>query len=100
MTRELREQSALLQSTRAELQRLKQPLSAVNSNSTSIVPTSTPPPSLTTSTCSEKKQSNNSNSEVQQPMQGKRRQIEDLMRKVFNSLKVAQFFLTRLTLKS
>ncbi|XP_046141499.1 uncharacterized protein LOC114876384 isoform X2 [Osmia bicornis bicornis] len=81
VTRELQEQSALLQSTRAELQRLKQPLSAVHSNSTSIVPTSTPPPSLTTSTCSEKKQSNNSNSEIQQPMQGKRRQIEDLMRK-------------------
>nr|XP_012135124.1 PREDICTED: uncharacterized protein LOC100878879 isoform X2 [Megachile rotundata] len=78
VTRELREQSALLQSTRAELQRLKQP--GANSNSTSIIPTSTPPPSLTASVCSEKKQSNNSNSEVQ-PMQGKRRQIEDIMRK-------------------
>ncbi|KOC64949.1 Pericentriolar material 1 protein [Habropoda laboriosa] len=80
VTRELREQSALLQTTRAELQRLKQPLTAMQSNSTSVFPTSTPPPSLTTSSCSEKKQSNNSTSEIQ-PTQEKKRQIEDIMRK-------------------
>lgn len=82
VTRELREQSALLQSTRAELQRIKQPLSAMHSNSTSVFPTSTPPPSLTTSISSEKKQSNNSNCEVQSA-QEKRRQIDDIVRKVF-----------------
>ncbi|XP_033301883.1 uncharacterized protein LOC117206542 isoform X1 [Bombus bifarius] len=80
VTRELREQSALLQSTRAELQRIKQPLSAMHSNSTSVFPTSTPPPSLTTSISSEKKQSNNSNCEVQS-VQEKRRQIDDIVRK-------------------
>ncbi|XP_071863982.1 combover isoform X2 [Bombus fervidus] len=80
VTRELREQSALLQSTRAELQRIKQPLSAMHSNSTSVFPTSTPPPSLTTSISSEKKQSNNSNYEVQ-TVQEKRRQIDDIVRK-------------------
>ncbi|XP_043253505.1 uncharacterized protein LOC122398003 isoform X3 [Colletes gigas] len=79
---ELREQSALLQTTRAEIQRLKRPVAAastIHSNSTSVFPTSTPPPSIT-STSSDKKQDNNSNSEIQ-PNQGKRRQIEDLMRK-------------------
>lgn len=82
VTRELREQSALLQTTRAELQRIRQPLSAVHSNSTSVFPSSTPPPSLTTSTSSEKKLSNNSNYEVQSN-QGRRRQIDDIVRKVF-----------------
>ncbi|XP_017880567.1 uncharacterized protein LOC108625240 isoform X2 [Ceratina calcarata] len=75
VTRELREQSELLQSTRAELQRLKQPQSAMQSNSTAIYPTLTPPPSLTASISSEKKQSNNSNFEVQST-QGKKRQSE------------------------
>ncbi|CAL7936805.1 unnamed protein product [Xylocopa violacea] len=76
VTRELREQSVLLQTARAELQRLKQPLSTIHSNLTSVFQTSTPPPSLTASIGSEKKQSNNTNSEVQ-PTQGKRRQMDD-----------------------
>lgn len=82
VTRELREQSALLQTTRAELQRIKQPLSAMHSNSTSVFSTSTPPPSLTASTGSDKKQSNTSNYEMQST-QEKRRQIDDIVRKVF-----------------
>lgn len=82
VTRELREQSALLQTTRAELQRIKQPLSAMHSNSTSVFSTSTPPPSLTASTGSDKKQSNTCNYEIQSA-QEKRRQIDDIMRKVF-----------------
>lgn len=82
VTRELREQSALLQTTRAELQRIKQPLSAMHSNSTSVFSTSTPPPSLTASTGSDKKQSNTSNYEIQSA-QEKRRQIDDIVRKVF-----------------
>ncbi|CAK9825985.1 hypothetical protein ANTRET_LOCUS3905 [Anthophora retusa] len=77
--RELREHSALLQTTRAEL-RAKRSLLTMQSNPASAFPTSTPPPSLTASTCSEKKQSNNSSSDIQ-PTQEKRRQIEDLMRK-------------------
>ncbi|XP_053973188.1 uncharacterized protein LOC128873568 isoform X2 [Hylaeus volcanicus] len=83
VTQELREQSALLQTTRAEIQRLKRPLlaaSTTQSNSTSVFQTSTPLPSLTTSVTSDKKQDNNSTTEAQ-PGQGKRRQIEDLMRK-------------------
>lgn len=84
VTRELREQSVLLQTTRAELQRIKQPLSAMHSNSTSVFSTSTPPPSLTASTGSDKKQSNTSNYEIQSA-QEKRRQIDDIMRKVFIS---------------
>ncbi|XP_031834636.1 combover isoform X2 [Nomia melanderi] len=83
-TQELREQSALLQSTRVELQRLKRPAAststAAHSNSTTVFPTPTPPPSVTTSTSSDKKLDNNSNSETQ-PIQGKIRQIEDCMRK-------------------
>lgn len=69
-------------SARAELQRIKQPLSTMQSNSTSVFPTSTPPPSLTASTNSEKKQSNNNNYEVQSA-QERRRQIDDIVRKVF-----------------
>ncbi|XP_043526005.1 signal transducer and activator of transcription B isoform X2 [Frieseomelitta varia] len=84
VTRELREQSALLMSTRAELQRIKQPLSAMHSNSTSVFPTSTPPPSLTASINSEKKQSNNNNYEVQSA-QERRRQIDDIVRKESSS---------------
>ncbi|XP_076676125.1 combover isoform X2 [Andrena cerasifolii] len=81
ITREIREQSALLQTTRAEIQRLKRPpLSTSQSNSMTVLPTSTPPPSLTTSISSEKKPGNNSTSETQS-VQGKKRQIEDLMRK-------------------
>lgn len=84
VTQELREQTALLQITKAEIQRLKAPLastSTTHSNSTSVFPTSTPPPSLTTSTASDKKQDNNTSLKAQ-PIQGKRRQIEDLVRKV------------------
>ncbi|OAD53653.1 Pericentriolar material 1 protein [Eufriesea mexicana] len=77
VTRELREQSVLLQTARAELQRIRQPLSTMHSNSTSIFQSSTPPPSLTTSTSSEKKLSNNNNYEVQST-QGRRRQIDDI----------------------
>ncbi|XP_076176767.1 combover isoform X2 [Ptiloglossa arizonensis] len=83
VTQELREQTALLQITKAEIQRLKAPLastSTTHSNSTSVFPTSTPPPSLTTSTASDKKQDNNTSLKAQ-PIQGKRRQIEDLVRK-------------------
>lgn len=82
VTREIREQSALLQSTRAELQRYKRQSGFTTlPNSTSAFPISTPPPSLTTSINSEKKQDNNSTPEMQS-VQGKRRQIEDFMRKV------------------
>ncbi|XP_012261431.2 uncharacterized protein LOC105689176 isoform X2 [Athalia rosae] len=82
VTRELREQSVLLQTARAELQRLKQttPIPTVTS--------STPPPSLLGLNISEKKQSNhntnnNSNEDRNeiQLAQAKRRQLEELMRK-------------------
>ncbi|KAK2584748.1 hypothetical protein KPH14_007078 [Odynerus spinipes] len=75
VTRELKEQSAILQATRAELQRLKQPLIAasVHSPPVSIFPGSTPPPSLVGGN-TEKKQSNNVGDI--QPVQTKRRQIE------------------------
>ncbi|XP_043491847.1 uncharacterized protein LOC122517496 isoform X2 [Polistes fuscatus] len=80
VTRELKEQSALLQATRAELQRLKQPLivSTVHSPPVSIFPGSTPPPSLV-GVNTEKKQSNNLGDN--QPVQTKRRQIEDFVKK-------------------
>lgn len=85
MTRELKEQQALLQATRAELQRLKQSsLSATahstHSASSSSFQSSTPPPALTPLSTSDKKQSNNVGTEAQ-PMQAKRR-LEDLIRKV------------------
>lgn len=84
-TQELREQSALLQNTRIELQRLKQPSNSTstttaNSTSATVFPIPTPPPSVTTSTSSDKKLDNNSFSEAL-PIQGKIRQIEDRMRK-------------------
>ncbi|KAI4501990.1 hypothetical protein M0802_002672 [Mischocyttarus mexicanus] len=81
VTRELKEQSALLEATRAELQRLKQPLiaSTVHSPPVSIFPGSTPPPSLV-GVNTEKKQSNNVGDN--QPVQTKRRQIEDFIKKV------------------
>ncbi|XP_076375847.1 combover [Megalopta genalis] len=82
-TQELREQSALLQSTRVELQRLKQPSvtsTTALSNSTTGFPISTPPPSVSALTNSDKKLDNNSTSEAL-PIQGKIRQIEDRMRK-------------------
>ncbi|KAG7206907.1 hypothetical protein KM043_000801 [Ampulex compressa] len=81
VTRELKEQSALLQATRAEVQRLKQSsLSTIHSNSTSILPASTPPPSLIAVGGPEKKLSNNVYTEAQ-PTQGKRRQLEELIPK-------------------
>lgn len=82
MTRELKEQSALLQATRAELQRLKQPLSAaVHPASSSSFSSSSPPPALVPLNAGEKKQSNNVSTETQ-PIQAKRRQLEDLIKKV------------------
>ncbi|XP_015514172.2 uncharacterized protein LOC107220202 isoform X3 [Neodiprion lecontei] len=82
VTRELKEQSVLLQAARAELQRLKQ------TTPTPVITSSTPPPSLLGLNLSEKKQSNNntnssSNDErcEMQFAQAKRRQLEDLMRK-------------------
>ncbi|XP_076641650.1 combover isoform X1 [Halictus rubicundus] len=85
-TQELRERSALLESTRLRLvQRFKQPSNSTStttapSNSTTVFPIPTPPPSVTTSTSSDKKLDNNSFSEAL-PIQGKIRQIEDRMRK-------------------
>ncbi|XP_046748721.1 uncharacterized protein LOC124412679 isoform X7 [Diprion similis] len=82
VTRELREQSVLLQAARAELQRLKQ------TTPTPVVTSSTPPPSLLGLNLSEKKQSNNNTNSSSndercelQFAQAKRRQLEDLMRK-------------------
>lgn len=81
MTRELKEQSILLQATRAELQRLKQPSlsTTTHSASSSSFPSTTPPPALTPLSVNEKKQSNNVSTETQQV---KRRQLEDLIKKV------------------
>lgn len=83
MTRELKEQSALLQATRAELQRLKQPSlsTTTHSASSSSFQSFTPPPAPTPLSASEKKQSNNVGIEVQS-MQAKRRHLEDLIKKV------------------
>ncbi|XP_014476863.1 PREDICTED: uncharacterized protein LOC106745612 isoform X2 [Dinoponera quadriceps] len=80
MTRELKEQSILLQATRAELQRLKQPSlsTTIHSASSSSFPSITPPPALTPLSLNEKKQSNNVSTETQQ---AKRRQLEDLIKK-------------------
>ncbi|XP_029674780.1 uncharacterized protein LOC115242535 isoform X2 [Formica exsecta] len=81
VTRELKEQSALLQATRAELQRLKQPLSGVtHPASSSSFSSSSPPPALIPLNANEKKQSNNVSTETQ-PMQAKRRQLEDFIKK-------------------
>ncbi|XP_012217948.1 uncharacterized protein [Linepithema humile] len=81
VTRELKEQSVLLQATRAELQRLKQPLSAAaHPTSSSSFSSSSPPPALIPLNAGEKKQSNNVSTETQ-PIQAKRRQLEDLIKK-------------------
>lgn len=87
VTRELKEQSALLQATRAEIQRLKQPLlsASIHSASTSSFPACTPPPTLTPISTSEKKQSNNVSTE-NQPIQAKKRQLEYLIKKVRNNV--------------
>lgn len=71
----------MLQSARADLQRLaaKQPLSATHSASS--FPSLSPPPALIPLNASEKKQSNNVSTETQ-PMQAKRRQLEDFIKKV------------------
>lgn len=79
MTRELKEQSILLQATRAELQRLKQPPLSTAAHVSSSFPSVTPPPALTPLSVNEKKQSNNVSTETQQT---KRRQLEDLIKKV------------------
>ncbi|KAL6426438.1 hypothetical protein ACFW04_009129 [Cataglyphis niger] len=80
VTRELKEQSALLQSTRAELQRLKQLSGITHPASSSSFSSSSPPPALIPLNASEKKQSNNVSTETQ-PMQAKRRQLEDFIKK-------------------
>lgn len=80
VTRELKEQSAILQATRAELQRLKQPLlgSTIHPPPVPTFSGSTPPPSLV-GVNMEKKQSNNVGDV--QPAQMKKRQIEDFVSK-------------------
>ncbi|XP_012521845.1 uncharacterized protein LOC105828171 [Monomorium pharaonis] len=75
LTSELKEQSVLLQSTRAELQRLKQPVSTHSSSN------SRPPPALIPlSANEEKKQSCNTSTETQSK-QTKRSQLENFIRK-------------------
>lgn len=82
MTRELKEQSALLQAARAELQRLKQPLPAfAPPASSSSFSSSSPPPALIPLNAGEKKQSNNVSTETQ-AVQAKRCQLKDLIKKV------------------
>lgn len=95
VTRELKEQSTLLQAARAELRRLKQSsgLQCVNNAppTASLLPESTPPQSVSSYTAPEKKQSNNnnnnnanhnhSNGDIQHA-QTKKRQMEELVRKV------------------
>ncbi|KYN21423.1 PREDICTED: uncharacterized protein LOC108759848 [Trachymyrmex cornetzi] len=78
LTSELKEQSTLLQSTRAKLQRLKQPLSATAHLASSNCPFSRPPPALIPLSANEKKQSFNVET---QSKQAKRHQFEDLIRK-------------------
>ncbi|XP_024885595.1 uncharacterized protein LOC112463420 [Temnothorax curvispinosus] len=81
LTSELKEQSALLQTTRAELQqRLKQPLSATAHPASSNCSFSRPPPALVPLSANEKKQSCNASTESQSK-QAKRSQLEDLIRK-------------------
>lgn len=98
VTRELKEQSTLLQAARAELRRLKQAsgLSCVNNApaNSSLLSGSTPPSSIGGFPVAEKKQSNNNNNnnnnsannhhtngDIQQG-QTKKRQMEELVRKV------------------
>lgn len=84
LTSELKEQSALLQSTRAELQRLKQqPLSTTAHSASSNCSISRPPPALIPLSANEKKQSCNASTESQSK-QAKRSPLEDLIRKVYN----------------
>lgn len=71
----------MLQSTRAELQRLKQLSGITHPASSSSFSSSSPPPPLIPLNASEKKQSNNVSTETQ-PMQAKRRQLEDFIKKV------------------
>ncbi|KYM79722.1 Pericentriolar material 1 protein [Atta colombica] len=77
LTSELKEQSTLLQSTRAKLQRLKQPLSTT-ALASSNCPFSRPPPALIPLSVNEKKQSFNAET---QSKQAKRHQFEDIIRK-------------------
>ncbi|KAL0115356.1 hypothetical protein PUN28_010710 [Cardiocondyla obscurior] len=76
LTSELKEQAVLLQATRAELQRLKQPLSAQLASSNS----SRPLPGLIPLNANEKKQSCNASTDSQSK-QSKRTQLEDIIRK-------------------
>ncbi|KYN37986.1 Pericentriolar material 1 protein [Trachymyrmex septentrionalis] len=78
LTSELKEQSTLLQSTRAKLQRLKQPSSVTAHLASSNCPFSRPPPALIPLSANEKKQSFNAEA---QSKQAKRHQFEDLIRK-------------------
>lgn len=73
----------MLQATRAELQRLKQPLTAATAHptSSSSFSSSSPPPALVPLNAADKKQSNNVCTETQ-PIQAKRRQLEDFIKKV------------------
>ncbi|KAL6259062.1 hypothetical protein P5V15_008983 [Pogonomyrmex californicus] len=79
LTSELKEQAALLQITRTELQRLKQPL-FTTAHPTSSSSVSRPPPALIPINGNEKKQSCNTSTETQSK-QAKKSQLDDLMRK-------------------
>jgi len=72
----------MLQTTRAELQRLKQPLSASAHPASSNSSVSRVPPALIPLSTNEKKQSCNASTETQSK-QAKRCQLEDLIRKVY-----------------
>ncbi|KYN00427.1 PREDICTED: uncharacterized protein LOC108775856 [Cyphomyrmex costatus] len=80
LTSELKEQSILLQNTRAKLQRLKQPLPTTAHIASSNCPFSRPPPALIPLSANEKKQSFNASTEIQ-AKQAKKHQLEDLIRK-------------------
>ncbi|XP_039305243.1 uncharacterized protein LOC105195216 isoform X2 [Solenopsis invicta] len=81
LTSELREQSVLLQTTRAELQRLKQPLSTTaHSTSLNGSYSRAPPALIALNANEEKKQSCNASTETQSK-QTKRSQLENLIRK-------------------
>ena len=102
VTRELKEQSTLLQAARAKLRRRKQAsgLTCLNPAPAPalLLPGSTPPASVTGP---EKKQSNNNNNnhnhhangdaqqqQQQQQAQTKKRQMEELVRKVCEKMKI------------
>lgn len=83
VTRELKEQQLMLQAARDELKRLKQ--DNENPQAPPLLTSSTP--ELSQATLVEKKQSNHAasnNGIIQQQVQSKRWQLEDMMRKVTN----------------